>query len=687
MEEKEKQTPWRQSKQHKSWDTNNSETYSDRKGFDNENYPNYNETYNRSCNNERENFCDQTGDYNRGFNNQRGNYSGKGVRSTTNQYNPYINEERTNGQPIINHKSQGQPRGGQKRLSDQNRNNRPICDFCSKFGHLAQDCFQRLREERRERTENLPIQTSPTNTRVTFDTNIGHLQYMQKENKVEKQLLRTIERESPSEVFLKSKFITVPIHKMCNGEIYSTKVTFGRIEIEARLDSGSDTSVVSQSLVKTIPLLQNATVHDSNLILQVADGNQMKVLGVLEVNMKVSKLEFHTHLAILEDLSTPLILGNDFLNKYQAVLNFSKTPSLRLSLPKNLAPKSSRNNPTGQDRWDRLDDENFYNHESTRCDDEDNCDNRLNILQKVRNDSEEDRNRQNTSNRKVQKKSHHESTPVSNLTQYDAEINRCYRLNSMHIARNDSKEDNQETNNSIKKLPMRLYCEDTLESSLNHSDDEPDYCNYCNDKQKFSSGKEGQTLKIVEHNENEHKLLNNNISSEKAKDRISTILGEVEPERIKIRKLRKTGRKRVIQKRKSEAKLLTARKQVKNIRKLKIENRELRNEIKSTREKNVQMKKKLLFLDKITTNDNEKSTLIHNDNGFKESQSTLELIAWNKHQVHRRVVHSTGNLNNIAVMQDFNGKQEPMVQLPKGEINNHALIPTDKQEHNLQRKI
>ena len=61
MEEKEKQTPWRQSKQQKSWDTNNSETYSDRKGFDNENYPNYNETYNRSCNNERENFCDQTG--------------------------------------------------------------------------------------------------------------------------------------------------------------------------------------------------------------------------------------------------------------------------------------------------------------------------------------------------------------------------------------------------------------------------------------------------------------------------------------------------------------------------------------------------------------------------------------------------------------------------------------------------
>ena len=76
---------------------------------------------------------------------------------------------------------------------------------------------------------------------------------MQKENKVEKQLLHTIGRESPSEVFLKSKFITVPIHKMCNGEIYSTKVTFGRIEIEARLDSGSDTSLVSQSLIKTIP--------------------------------------------------------------------------------------------------------------------------------------------------------------------------------------------------------------------------------------------------------------------------------------------------------------------------------------------------------------------------------------------------------------------------------------------------
>ena len=69
---------------------------------------------------------------------------------------------------------------------------------------------------------------------------------------------------------------------------------------------------------------------------QIADSNQIEVMGLIDVDFQIAGHSFHTHLAILPKVSTPLILGNDFLNKYSAILNFSKEPSLTLSIPQKL---------------------------------------------------------------------------------------------------------------------------------------------------------------------------------------------------------------------------------------------------------------------------------------------------------------------------------------------------------------
>ena len=218
MEQKERQTPWRESSaQQQAWNTNSTRTYNNRRGFSRGSYPSYNRSYSGNFNNQRRDPQGRPGNYNRRFNSQRNNYRGNGFRFSENRHNQFRNEERNHSQPVNNPTTQGPPRSRQNQPPDQNRNNETICNFCNKVGHLVQDCFQRLREERRERTQNLPIQTSPNNTRVTFDPNIGHLQYIRKVNNTGRQLLHIIKSERPSEVFLTGNSITVPIHKRGNG--------------------------------------------------------------------------------------------------------------------------------------------------------------------------------------------------------------------------------------------------------------------------------------------------------------------------------------------------------------------------------------------------------------------------------------------------------------------------------------
>lgn len=90
------------------------------------------------------------------------------------------------------------------------------------------------------------------------------------------------------------------------------------------MDTGSSRSIIDRNLIKKYKPL------DENLNLVAAGGNRIQPLGTGEIFIELGELKGRKSVLVVENLSKPLILGNDFLDKNNAEINYG-TKTVRLT--------------------------------------------------------------------------------------------------------------------------------------------------------------------------------------------------------------------------------------------------------------------------------------------------------------------------------------------------------------------
>ena len=90
------------------------------------------------------------------------------------------------------------------------------------------------------------------------------------------------------------------------------------------VDSGSSISLIQESVATAF----SRTIEKSPKGLQLisAEGKEIPVLGCITLPLRLGKLKVNHNFVAVHSLITPVILGVDFLQKNNLVLDFTSTP-------------------------------------------------------------------------------------------------------------------------------------------------------------------------------------------------------------------------------------------------------------------------------------------------------------------------------------------------------------------------
>jgi transposase InsO family protein len=103
----------------------------------------------------------------------------------------------------------------------------------------------------------------------------------------------------------------------CNRAMESSILLDNRV-IKATLDSGSDLSLISEEVIG------NSLVSETKVRILAADGNQIKIIGILKNKIvKINGTEIKVNLIVCKNLNRQCILGIDFLQNNNVILDFS----------------------------------------------------------------------------------------------------------------------------------------------------------------------------------------------------------------------------------------------------------------------------------------------------------------------------------------------------------------------------
>ena len=129
----------------------------------------------------------------------------------------------------------------------------------------------------------------------------------------------------------------------CNAAILTGELA-GKI-MEMMIDSGSAVSLVTKQEVDMLKhdRLLNAPVPKLRLV--TASGEPMLITGCIQAPVRISQLEITHQFLVVERLVTPVILGVDFLQQHNLVLNFASSP-VAISNPTQLVEQTSEAIPT-----------------------------------------------------------------------------------------------------------------------------------------------------------------------------------------------------------------------------------------------------------------------------------------------------------------------------------------------------
>ena len=246
----------------------------------------------------------------------------------------------------------------------QRRGTNLFCDYCKKPSHVEADCWLKQRHMREEQNEQQPRHTNDRNTRVTFDPIIGRINTLklpqknfvpwQRQNRMSSTMGIPQGCASPilpSKVppkLQQEKTISVPLHRIGKRGSHSLKIKIARREYDALIYTGADLSFVSLKFMKSNEFQKYTKFQGfkgSRMKIETANGQRVDVLGVVDIEVFIQEHPFRMKFGILKDLTSPIILGQDFMMKYRTTLEFKPIPSITLSPPENFRTKNTEHPP------------------------------------------------------------------------------------------------------------------------------------------------------------------------------------------------------------------------------------------------------------------------------------------------------------------------------------------------------
>ena len=108
----------------------------------------------------------------------------------------------------------------------------------------------------------------------------------------------------------------------------------GATDVECLVDTGAGPSCISESLMQCNPFFRNLKIKKIDKKAYSVSGAPVITLGIVEMEFKLGGGFSFTHeFTILRGLIHPVLLGLDFLTKYNANIDFADVPSITLRHP------------------------------------------------------------------------------------------------------------------------------------------------------------------------------------------------------------------------------------------------------------------------------------------------------------------------------------------------------------------
>lgn len=111
--------------------------------------------------------------------------------------------------------------------------------------------------------------------------------------------------------------------KCCENNFLHMPVHFKGMKVAALLDSGSSISVMSAKFYNMIPQICKGPLQQCDISVQVADAQQVKVIGVGKVKGQTPHGNHSFKVHIFENTSHPFIIGTDYMSSKGLVLDFT----------------------------------------------------------------------------------------------------------------------------------------------------------------------------------------------------------------------------------------------------------------------------------------------------------------------------------------------------------------------------
>ena len=107
---------------------------------------------------------------------------------------------------------------------------------------------------------------------------------------------------------------------IARGRPKSIILKFQKQRIRALIDTGAEVSIISDRVFHNLQRHSKLQTN-VNLELQCANGNPLQVLGVASLDFKIGNKIFKHHFYVVKNLSRNCLLGNDFLEKNDVIIN------------------------------------------------------------------------------------------------------------------------------------------------------------------------------------------------------------------------------------------------------------------------------------------------------------------------------------------------------------------------------
>lgn len=111
-----------------------------------------------------------------------------------------------------------------------------------------------------------------------------------------------------------------------NGQVTPMSYVFTVVEdtaVKGFIDTGSEISLISETLRMSIPALQRRSIQKSYVLAKSVTGDCLDTLGTLPISIRVGDECFSHDVQVVRNATQPLILGWDFLQKHRAVIDLT----------------------------------------------------------------------------------------------------------------------------------------------------------------------------------------------------------------------------------------------------------------------------------------------------------------------------------------------------------------------------